>query len=262
MSTVDQVKEVAPSFKRLVTIHPTLRADWRGTYARMAWVCNRDESDAALQVIGGVAEDVVIGTQTVTRIIPLVHPRYEWLQAESVEAEDFGLDRNTGEESTTRIMVSFRTPEYDLEGDEAYMSFSGSPAERMVAAPATAIQFADASNPSHDPNMRVMGADFTVTLHKLATFELDKYLGYCGYANAAPWFGVAAGGALLIGPQWNRTTTIGGVKSWQVGLAFRATNALFPWNSEFKSDGEIATAYYGGTTSLRHPLIDFYNVLV
>ena len=254
--------EIYPLFSPAWTIgmdRQVMRAS--GSY----WV-PREYLQDAMTIIGGTEEEfTLMGAQAVKRIVPLRHPDLpEKMVAASVNAVGAGHNKQGGGKGNYvgyRVTVEWETPNFDMFGEQAFMEVSGNHAERTLPAPASAIQFAGGERPAQDSGLQVNGSDFTVTLHNLSTLDLAKYHNLVNTTNAGYWFGLAPGTVKYLGPRWNRSTALGGVTKWSVGLGFAATSPLFPWNYEIKRDGTPALAYYGGTTTLRYPPADFFELL-
>ncbi len=265
MSTLEQVIAAAPSFGggpgypgcgRQRMPHPTLRMTAQGTEARMAWKCRYDESAAALTVIGGISEPIVIFGQTGLRVVPLRHPDYSWLEADDVTAEYVGWDVPNAVEELAHVEVLFRDPAYSTSGAMPYVEFRGNPADFPIPTPASAWSFSGGAVPHVDPGFSVGGATFELVCHGIPDpLDLGTLVYYAGSTNNAPWIGCSAGTLKYHGPTWNQERRLGGTRSWTVGLGFSAIKPGYEWNKFQTATGGMGTLTAGGNTRL--PAISF-----
>lgn len=221
-----------------------------------------DLIESAMTVVGGTPEIFTLpGGVTITRIVPMRHPVMTNILADRVYATARGAPSG-GDYEFFELVVDFISPQFDLGGNEPFMTVTGNPVNRITPLPASAVQFADSSHPVNDVGLPLPGADFTVTLHKQPAFDPQLYNSYFGYVNSVPFMGWPAGTVLFDGLGWSRQTTFGGVSTWQTNLVFRASSPDFTWNQKIKRDGTIAAAFRGGTTDPLHPSTDLYTLLV
>jgi len=241
VSTVAQVIAAAPSFaRRAMDPHPRLSAKRDvGTEATMAWYCLQTEIAAALPVIGGTVESLTVFGQVVYRIVPLRHPTYSWLIADEIQVESLGWDytASTGitAETDNKVTITFRSPNYGTSGDMPFVEFSGNVSPRMVQAPASAYQ--SGHQPFADDPEQANGADFTLTLHQMPTYNLGDWIAAANSTNSYPFMGCPADTVLYLGPQWSYSQQLGGTSSYRVGLGFKVSAPDQLWSYGYLSDG-------------------------
>ncbi len=265
MSTIAQVILAAPSFAggpgypncgRQLKPNPSLRMTPQGAEAKMSWICRQSESEAALTVIGGLSEPVVIFGQIGLRVVPLRHPTYSWLEADTVDATDIGWDTIAANEEYTRIDVLFRDPAYSTTGAMPYVEFRGNPADFPIPTPASAWSFSGGASPHIDPGFSVGGASFELVCHGIPDpLDLGTLVYYAGSTNDNVWLGCSAGTLKYHGPSWQQERRLGGTRSWTVGLGFSAIKPGFEWNKFQNSSGAMADLTAGGNGRL--PVISF-----
>lgn len=265
MSTVAQVIAAAPSFaRRAMDPHPRLSAKRNvGTEATMAWWCSASEVSAALNVIGGTVETVVIFGRSLQRIVPLRHPTYTWLVADEIQVEDqgWGYTASTGvtAETESKITITFRSPNYGTSGDMPFVEFSGNISPRTIPAPPGAYK--SGHQPYADYAEQANGADFTLTLHQMPVYNLGDWIAAANTVNAYPFFGCDAGTVLYLGPQWSYSQQLGGTSSYRVGLGFKVSPPGIPWNNGYLSDGTLGEIQRSDGSPI-YPLTDFNTLFV
>jgi len=241
MSTVAQVVAAAPSFsRRAKDPHPRLTARRNvGTEAVMAWWCADSELAAALAVIGGTVETQVIFGRALQRIVPLRHPTYTWLIADEiqVEASGWNYDKTAGTTAETehKITITFRSPNYGTSGDMPFVEFSGNISPRMVPTPASAYK--SGHQPYADDPEQANGADFTLTLHQMPSYNLGDWIAAANSTNSLPFMGCEPDTVLYLGPQWSYSQQLGGTSSYRVGLGFKVAAPDQLWSYGYLSDG-------------------------
>lgn len=249
MSTEEELLAAAPGAYRLFRPEAEIRFDKKRTYASAAWVVPNAHITAAMTTIGGTAETIgVPGFASVTRLVPLRYPEYPSLIAEAAVARACGHNgekNGAGFYSHWKISVDFGSPDYDVDGPDAWLTVTTSPSGRSLPVPFGAIVASGGSAPAGARTVFVPGYTYSVTVHKLSFFDNAFYQGQLKRTNNALWRGCPAGTVLFNGPRMTRTSMLGGVKTYEVGLEFEVS--ALPWNYAVFPDGSVGpTTFLGG----------------
>lgn len=259
MSYIADVVAAASSFDYLFRPEWEIHADKRRTYGTINFKVKADEFRAAWPVICGTVESVGVsvgGTgATINRVIPLRHPWSPKMIAETANASFVGHNQKTGADgfySWCKVQVNFATPDYDIEGDDAFLTVSTRPSGRAINVPTAA--FSVGGFTAMNGTRFIPGYTYEIMLHKFPYFDVGLYQGISRSVNSAPWRGCPAGCAMFLGPTTTRTSTVLGVTSYEIGLAFDISS--IPWNQELGADGLWYDCTFNGT-NLWYPEVDF-----
>lgn len=211
---------------------PNLRigADKRTARGSITYIVPAGQLKGFLEVVGGKAELVGNG---VTRVVPLRHPYYPFMVADRVECEGWGME--DGNPTHWFATVDFATPDYDLDGKNAFLTIEGQGSHELVPLPNGSIKFLDGSRPTQAVGYPMGSMTVSVTIHQLPYLDLGRYLPYVGRANNAGFFGWPAGHVKYAGVAFYRTSTFSGVTTYQVTHQFQCREV--PWGFEQHPDG-------------------------
>jgi hypothetical protein len=224
------------------------------TTAQLTWQVPDVDIAQFMAVVSGLKETIVLPgnpPSTVQRIVPLRHPRFTNLLADSAQAVAKGFAPNGDPTlgnwwSSWDVQVDFRTPQFNVDGSDPFLTISARPSGRTIAMPASAATFSsDSSHPVIDPGVFIPGWTYEITINGAPTFDEAFYNGYLRTINTTTFRNCAPGTVLFPGPALNRTVTIGNVARNSITFAFEVS--ALNWNLQGKSDGTTDTLNFNGT---------------
>lgn len=228
------------------------------------WQCLRSDLTAFLNVVIGSIEVVGGYGGAVARRVPLRHPEYPFLLATGARSKCKGVLAGSGTGAAAvatfwkyaDVQVSFSSMPYDISGQNAFLSRSGSPSSRPIPGSAAGFRLG-ANPPPFDIDDGVEGEEFTYTTHQLPTLPIAVYDGVRNCVNDGTFVGRPLGTVLYRGPQYNQTAQFDGSQSWEVTHQFSYSKV--PWNSYYTPLGTVA-ALTRADGSLKYPLADLTQV--
>lgn len=249
------VTDLPASARRMFRPYPTIEAEGLLTRqidrASITWSVPTADTTAFLNVVAGSAEYIGGG---VLRVIPLQHPEYPWMLADSFRAERQLWDGTAAFYGYTFVTVNFRSPTWDLDGAAAFLTIRQDEGGRWMQCKSAIALFADgATHPSYDPGIWVPGTNISITMHQLPYLPNSLVQGYMKCVNQNTFWGFDPQTVLWQAPSLVRSTSIAGITTYEATMKFQQSS--IPWNQEFKDDGTLDDIYING--ALRYPIIDF-----
>ncbi len=250
MSTQSQLP---PSTVRMFRPFPTIEAAGLLTRqmdrAEITYAVKTAETTDFFNIVCGLPE--LVGG-AILRVVPLQHPEYPWMLADSFRAE-----RQLWEGSFygwSFVTVMFRSPTWDLDGAQAFLTIRQLPAGRWLQCQAPLCLFTDGTtHPTTDPGIWVPGTDLSITVHQLPRLPNTAAMPIQKCVNDAPLWDWATGTVMYQAPGLVRSTSMAGITTYEVDQ--RLQQSSIPWNQEFKPDGTLDDVFINGV--LRYPLVDF-----
>lgn len=197
-----------------------------------------------LDVVAGSAETIATGGFG-TRYIPLRFPvANQILLAYNASSRNVGWDpagvnpataAATGWYRGAFVTIRYRTPRFDLSGDEAMLTVSGQPATHPMLVPAGVV--GGTTFP-----MQVGGYLYNCSIRNVAGFSPDAWgpgSGRQNVINDDVWRGLPARTVKLPALGFNRTVRWGGTATDDVSFPLEIRN--IPWNQEYDDTGSLVS---------------------
>lgn len=214
------------------------------------WPSAQSFIEGKLEMVGGF-------TGTMIRRVPLRHPTYDNLLATGYSGSSLGFLKGATDATNSRLYrtveVTFSPPDYNLDGQKAFITESTSPSTRSLIAPPS-IFLVNGLAPTVDHEFEVPGTNLSLTLHQLDSLPLATYALYQRRVNNADFYGYEMGTLLYLGPSSNRTRNVGATLSYEVTHEFVWSSIA--WNYVFTPAGTLSEMTYAGGTR-RYPLANF-----
>jgi hypothetical protein len=242
MSTLDDLYAAAPS-TQILTDGYSLKATNKGYEGTIRfWVLGSD-MPAFSVAAAGLAKTITISGVSVTRLIPLLHPRIANCYADDIQIYPPEGDVATlGTDGSIDFAdyfadIHFSTPTYQYEeGDYPTTTLNLNGGVDMVTRPGSAYKFpSDGLRINHDVGVPVQTVDFALTMSRLPSVDFALYTSLAGCVNTAEFYGCDPGTVLYQGPGVNGQSTIGGLPSYDVTHQFKFRS--IPHNQIMRPDG-------------------------
>jgi hypothetical protein len=250
------------------------RGDRTGSGDKLTWVVPEADLTLFLKALTGLPETFTLpGTPpvSISRIVPLRSPYFPNVLADQFDCKSAGF-RSASERATAALLtgqawwstyfvtVIFKTPQYQVDGSEPFMTVESDPSGRTDPVTASGMQFPDASHPTFDPGLWLPGENYRITLVGVPVPSRSIYLTYYGSVNSATWRGFPRGTVRYMAPSIRTTTTIGNVQSSTVCHHFETSTV--DWNLAYKSDGTTGNLTVAGIVNPRYAYKDFATLLL
>lgn len=247
MSQLSDLYTNCPSLE-VLTDGYTLGSNTAGYTGTIRFWVDSADLDQLFLTVGGLSKSLTIGPNSVTRLIPLIHPYLDpsWncyaddIRIFTPEGAVAGVDGTGGgiTFSDYFIDVHFSTPPYFLElGDYPCCEFDGEPGEDRVTRPGSAYIFpSDGMRLSQAVGVPVKTLDFGITTHRLPAYDLDLYESLIGAVNITTFYGYSAGCVQYVGPKNRGQEIIAGQPVWTVTHMFKFRQ--IPHNAIMRPDGK------------------------
>jgi hypothetical protein len=265
MSDLADVVAVAPSWRPAVRDRPRASVKSRGeSNAQITYWVKQGELDDALEIVDGVDEIFTIGGASITRKVPLRHPRWNDMLADGSDIEEYW----SPEAATTpyftgpqaKVTVRFVRPPFPIDGATPYMQVSTQPGQRELRIPAGVGALASGSG-SGTYFQPIPFTSYQLSVFKAPDVDEAQELAWVnagGYVNSTTFRGQAAGTVLMHAPRFEYKTEFDGTQTCNYTLNFDVCRV--PWNKEYNTSGSLQDMTVGGTA--RHPTMDLNTLFV
>jgi hypothetical protein len=271
VSTVAQVVAAAPSFRQSTKDRP--RADVRSrepSKATVTWWVKQNQLDAALAVINGVSETFTLDPGppaiTITRTVPLRHPRWSNLLAVGYTIEEYFSSEayTTGISCTgpqAKIAVSFETPSWPTGSENPYQKVSARGFSHNLPIDPAAATFSGGGTPGFDVSRPVGGMTYVISVGDASGVTSTQEAAWAaaqGKVNSTTFRGNAAGTVLVGAPNFDyRTDANANVKcDYSLELSVLPVR----WDQSIRADGALGTVLVGGAA--KHASVDINTLFV
>lgn len=201
--------------------------------AHATWKCAYADLVQWLTIANGTLENVFNGVQ---RFVPLRFPDATALLATNVDVKLTGYDYALNLYSTAVIDVDFSTPQFDMTGQNAFLTENMRFGGNMITLPGSSYHFpSDSSKVNQDVGRFVPEVELNITKQMVPGLDVTTILSLTGKVNNAPFLGGAEGTVLFTGANSDRQTTATFVQSFQIQLSFMYRPV--PWNQLCRPDG-------------------------
>lgn len=226
---------------------PRIEQDPEGGYsASDAWIVSFADYPTAMDVINGSAETVSVNSVLGFKYVPLRFKEHAFIIAHRATAEFLPIAPGTSTPAGVIIRVDYRTPEYRVQGSDAWLDVRARSATYPVRMPAGTVMIGSNRNPEPIP-WEVGGQQFTVSVRGLQGFNAAAWTttSTAGILNDDAWRGYPAYTVLFKGPEVSPRTIFGGVTAYDVGFPFQFR--AIDWRKDLDSGGSLGNVQYGGT---------------
>ena len=237
--------------------------------ASITFSCDYPDLQQFLNVVCGLPVTIgKVGSAVITRIVPLIHPQYPAMLAQSFDVDAKGYDATKDKGSLlipyakAVITVNFGTVTYQLQGnveDGAFMKLSTKHSGESYTVPNTAYIL------SGIPLQQDVGITVGTTALELTLYQSpsasDAFLGpFQGYINSAEFLGYEAGCVRFDGASQDYEQSFNGVQTYTKTLTFMYRR--IPWNYTLNHIGEWDTPVKSTDGTYMYPdSVDFYTLL-
>lgn len=191
-----------------------------------------------LQFVGGTAETVTIGGVEVERIVPLTHPYFPGMVAQSVRWRKTGRPLTVAPGWTDwKVFVDFAVVPYAFAGDQPYLTLNRDYGASSITLPGRAYAVGGVFL-NHDVARNVPEIVYRATKYNVPTLDDSVYRALSGKVNDATFLGYAAGTVRFDGVQDQIVQTIAFTLNRTVSLALACRPSL-SWNSIVLPTGAV-----------------------
>lgn len=244
---------------------------WRAT---VSFLCKNSILEAFLLTIAGTPVIQQTSYGSLRRIVPLQHPLYRLLWAQSVEAETFGTPSPTDRglqalHSHARVNVEFGSVLYPTfaggtgeQDDRAYMQWDIDQSSQATSIPGKKFKFVATSEPTDQDEIVYAALNhYTLALFQCPPLDDGRLAvidDLAGTINDDVFFGKPAEQLMFNGCKSTQTVTVGGVTSTTMVLSF--TYRSYSWNQVYDRTGTLG--YVEDTTGQEIYDIKDFNLLL
>jgi hypothetical protein len=211
---------------------------------------------AFMDFVYGKLENVGGFTGALLRRVPLRHPEFDGFLATSYTSKPVGFDKDAHFWKYRDVTVTFAPPDYDLDGNNAFVTVQTSEGTRAIEAPPSMFLVGGLA-PIYDPHFEVPGLNLSLTTHQVDTLPLATYDAFQRHVNLTTFWGFDPGTVLYLAPASNRTMKFGAATTYEVTHQFSVST--IPWNYGFTPSGTLADLTYAGGTK-RYPSVEMKNL--
>lgn len=271
MSTIAQVVAVAPSFRTSTKDRPRAEVKSREpSRATVTFWVKQSELEDALAIIDGVDEvfelDPGPPAITITRHVPLRHPRWSNLLADGYSIEEYFSSESytTGISGTgpqAKITVNFSTPSWPTGSENPYQRVSARGFSYDIPIDPAAVTFSGGGVPGVSQAKPLGGMTYTISVGDASGITSTQEAAWAaaqGKTNSTTFRGNPAGTVLVGAPNFDyRTDANANVKC---DYSLELSVLPIKWDQAVKPDGSLGTVLVGG--GAKHDSIDINTLFV
>jgi hypothetical protein len=224
---------------------PSLANDGTLWTATITFITTQANLVPFVEVLAGLPPTVInTSFGTMTRIIPLQHPLYNWCYAKRVRCEAFGTPSPSSQalqdlHSHMNVTVEFESYPFGTAGDQAFMQLDVGGGSKYVTIPGRKLKFPSGEVIGQEAGVTVVETAYTLSLFQCPSLNDSVVQPLTGKINNAAFFGKPAGQMRFDTWESSQEVAVGGVVTFKRSL--KLTYQDHHWNQFFKQDGTLDT---------------------
>lgn len=197
-----------------------------------------------VSTIAGTSQTITTTWGSMNRVVTLQHPIFSGLYAIDIDTEAFGAASESSQLITdlwshAKVVVKFRSVNYGITGDQAYMTIEEDSGSEYTTIPGRKFAFPDGQPIDQEAGRFSAVKNYILSLYQCPDQNSSSTDALMGKVNSVAFLDWPAGQLLFGRIRSTQSRSMGGVLQFQkqMTLAYRE----YPWNQSYKRDGTLDT---------------------